>query len=327
MNIYAKCSNYASETCPCVLAESGHCIMCSMCRGEEYCDCNDTVSYCIMQELKNNGGKAKDQHHIVKCTVQSETMYEDNVKFIRLNVPNGQAEDFKRIGSFVFVRAKENTFYDVPISVMYEGVDVDSIGLIIQLQGVKTKDFSDLKVGDRVFLRGPYLNGIQGLRPLVSLKNKNAVIICKGIGLFPSIHAIDELKKNNNNVKIYLDSGDINRSIINAARDLFEMEINEMSLFDANKNISEEVYSIVDEAIRGNVAHIHLGLSNYAIKKIVEYIENRAGSDISLSCINNSHMCCGEGICGACTVNVDSKRIVHLCKEQLDVYDYGRLLR
>ena len=153
------------------------------------------------------------------------------------------------------------------------------------------------------------------------------MIICKGIGLFPSIHAIDELKKNNNNVKIYLDSGDINRSIINAARDLFEMEINEMSLFDANKNISEEVYSIVDEAIRGNVAHIHLGLSNYAIKKLVEYIENRAGSDISLSCINNSHMCCGEGICGACTINVDSKRIVHLCKEQLDVYDYGRLLR
>ena len=99
------------------------------------------------------------------------------------------------------------------------------------------------------------------------------------------------------------------------------------NVFDANKNISEEVYSIVDEAIRGNVAHIHLGLSNYAIKKLVEYIESKAGSDVSLSCINNSHMCCGEGICGACTVNVDSRKIVHLCKEQMDVYDYGKLLR
>ena len=157
MRIYTKCSDYASDTCPCVLAESGHCIVCSMCRGEDFCDCSDTSGYCVMQELRNNGGKAREHRHMMKCTVTYETVYDDVIKLIRLSVPDGEIRDLTQIGAFVFVRVIENTFYDVPISVLYEEVDCDSIELMIQLHGIKTRCFKDLKKGDTVFV---YTDGI-----------------------------------------------------------------------------------------------------------------------------------------------------------------------
>ena len=326
MRVYTKCSNYASDTCPCVLAESGHCILCSMCRGEEFCSCTDTMGFCIMQELKNNGGRAKDQHHIVKCTVTYETIYDDVTKLIRVRIPDGNIRDFMSIGAFVFVRVLENTFYDVPISVLYEDIEHDSIELMIQLQGVKTKCFKDLKAGDTVFLRGPYLNGIQGLQPLSRLRDKKALVICRGIGLFPSLHAIFELKRNNNEVEIYLDSGTFSRTLIQVAKDLYELDAKEMSFTDPEGNISSDLEKVIDDGLDSDVGLIHFGVSDYLMKKMVGYIEASGKRKADLSCINNTHMCCGEGICGACTRNTDARKIVHLCKEQMDVYEYSKIL-
>ena len=327
MNVYAKCSNYATETCPCVLAEIGHCIVCSMCSGEEFCDCSGTVSFCVMQELKNNGGKAKDQHHTMECTVVYDMIYDDTIKLIRVAIPDGRAGDFRKTGAFVFAKAKDNPFYDVPISVLYEDTDLDSIVLMIQLQGVKTECFRNLKAGDTVFLRGPYLNGIQGLKALNSVHDREAVVICRGIGLFPSLHAIAELKKNNNKVSIYLDSGSFNHVPLKVTKRLYELDINEISIYDQNGQISPDIYRLIDEALERNAGLIHLGMSDYLIKRLIEYIRGKNNENVLLSCINNAHMCCGEGICGACTVNTDSRKIVHLCKEQMNLYEYGKLLK
>jgi hypothetical protein len=297
-----------------------------MCSGEDFCNCSDTVSFCVLQELKNNGGRAKDQHHIMKCTVTYETIYDDVTKLIRVSIPDGHVKDFVNLGSFVFVRVYENTFYDVPISVLYEDIYHDSIELMIQLQGVKTKCFRDLKAGDTIFLRGPYLNGIQGLGPISRLRDGKALVICRGIGLFPSLHAIFELKKNNNQVEIYLDGGSFSRNLIRVAKDLYELDANEISFLDPEGNISPKLCRVIDDAIKDDVGLIHLGVSDYLLKKIIGHIETSSERKVALSCINNTHMCCGEGICGACTRNADAKRIVHLCKEQMDVYEYSKIL-
>ena len=326
MRIYTKCSDYASDTCPCVLAESGHCIVCSMCRGEDFCDCSDTSGYCVMQELRNNGGKAREHRHMMKCTVTYETVYDDVIKLIRLSVPDGEIRDLTQIGAFVFVRVSENTFYDVPISVMYEEVDCDSIELMIQLHGIKTRCFKDLKKGDTVFLRGPYFNGIQGLKALSSLHGGKALVICRGIGMFPSLHPITKLIRNNNDVKIYLDHGTFSRTLLRVAKDLYELDVEEISIMDPEGTISSQMYEIIDDAIMKDVKLIHFGTSDHLMKQMIDHVEKTAGRKVALSCINNSHMCCGEGICGACTVNIDSKKIVHLCKEQMDVYEYGKIL-
>lgn len=326
MRVYTKCSNYASDTCPCVLAESGHCIVCSMCRGEDFCDCSDATGFCIMQELVNNGGRAKDQHHIMKCTVTYENIYDDTIKLIRLRIPDGNIGDFAQLGAFVFIRVLENTFYDVPISVLYEETGDDTIELMIQLQGIKTKCFKDLKKGDTVFLRGPYLNGMQGLKALSSMRDGKALVICRGIGLFPSLYAIAQLKKNGNDIKIYLDQGSFSKTLLRVARDLYELDINEISIPEPNGDLSPRLCKVLDDAIDQNVGLIHFGASDFLMKKMIAYVKERGDRKVAVSCINNSHMCCGEGICGACVRDTDAHKIVHLCKEQMDVYEYGKIL-
>lgn len=331
MKIITKCSNYASATCPCVLAEAGHCIVCSMCRGEDYCTCTDTVSFCVMQELVNNGMKARDQHQSIAYEVANERVYDDTIKLIRLKIPKEKISDFIDAGSFAFLRLKEGPFYDVPISVLYEDFENESIGFLIKLQGIKTKGFRDIKKGDRVFMRGPFLNGLQGKKAINRLQNSKALLICREIGLFPSLSVYDRLKKNNNEVKCYLDSGSFNQSLIHVARDLNEMEAGEIPICDPDGSLSKEVRNLIDEALENGVELIHLGLSDYLLKKVIEYIEEKENEkkkkQISISCINNARMCCGEGICGSCTVVTDKREIVHLCKEQLDPREYAKLVR
>lgn len=279
-----------------------------------------------MQELANNGGRARDQHHIMKCTVTYANIYDDTIKLIRLHIPDGNIGDFTQLGAFVFIRVLENTFYDVPISVLYDEIGHDTIELMIQLQGIKTKCFKDLKKGDTVFLRGPYLNGIQGLKALSHMRDGKALVICRGIGLFPSLHAISYLKKNGNDIKICLDNGSFNRTLLRTARDLYELEINEISVMEPNGEISPTLCKVLDDAIDQKVGLIHFGASDYLMKKMISYVEAHGDRQVAVSCINNSHMCCGEGICGACVRDTDAKKIVHLCKEQMDVYEYSKIL-
>mgnify|MGYP000921887947 CR=1 FL=1 len=49
------CIDCGTEYCPCHLAESGECIMCSQLQGECFCDCVNWKGVCVYQELFNNG--------------------------------------------------------------------------------------------------------------------------------------------------------------------------------------------------------------------------------------------------------------------------------
>ena len=112
---------------------------------------------------------------------------------------------------------KENTYYDVPVSVFLTDIEKETIDLIIKIIGVKTKEFQKTKTGDTVFLRGPYHNGILGIKALTKLHGSRAAVICKGIGFMPSLGAINllhmnhteilsnQFKENTNEVRMLLD--------------------------------------------------------------------------------------------------------------------------
>ena len=325
MHIYTKCSNYASDTCPCVLAENGHCIVCSMCNGKDFCECTDTVSFCIMQELKNNGGKAKEPHHVMKCEVAYVKNFGDTLRFMRIKVPQGNPEEYKRIGAYIFIRVKENTFFDVPISVMFEDYENDTIALIIQIRGIKTSDFKDIKKGDTVFVRGPYYNCIQGNKHVVSLHNGKASVFCRGIGFLPSLHVIDVLRKNGSDVTVYLDEGQFDNNILKFFTDLFEINFHQVRMCTSDGNLTEEIRSVINDDMEHGANLIHLGMSDYLIKQYIDYIQSR-NTTAAVSCINNSQICCGEGICGACTRNTGSNKTIHLCKEQLSLDELKKIL-
>ena len=325
MDVYTKCSNYATDTCPCVLAENGKCIECSMCRGEDYCTCSDTVSFCIQQELINHGGKAKQQHRSMRCEVKYVKEYDDVFRLIRIEVPN--ADDFKKLGAYVFVRVDENPFFDVPMSVLYEEHSSGTIGLIMQMVGIKTESFRSVRKGDYIYVRGPYYNGVQGRSAVAHLRGGRAAVICRGIGFIPSLHVIGALWQNHNTVDVYLDWGRPGKQVLGFFKNLQEIYVNEVKISNQNGELTEDIKRIAAKAVDDGVDLIHLGLSDHLIKKTIDMIEqNDPHHRTAISCTNNSRICCGEGICGACTKDVGADQTVRLCKEQLDLYEYKRLL-
>ena len=325
MDVYTKCSNYATDTCPCVLAERGQCVECSMCRGEDFCTCTDTVSFCIQQELINHGGRAKPQRQSMRCEVTYVKEMDDVFRFIRIRVPDPEA--FIHLGAYVFVRRDENPFFDVPISVLYEDYSSGTIGFFIQMVGIKTECFRSIEKGDHIYVRGPYFSGMQGRGAVGHLRDGRAAVVCRGIGFMPSLHVIGALWRNHNEVDVYLDWGKSGGELLEFFKNLQEIHVTEVSLCDGKGELTEDFDRVVAKAEADGVGLIHLGLSDYLLKQAIGRIEETDPHHRkAISCINNSHICCGEGICGACTKDLGADHTVHLCKEQLDLYEYGRLL-
>ena len=61
------CIDAGTEFCPCHLAESGECILCSQLQGGHFCDCLNWKGVCIYQEFHDNGNKAKEQRKTYTC--------------------------------------------------------------------------------------------------------------------------------------------------------------------------------------------------------------------------------------------------------------------
>ncbi len=190
MIINGLCVDYGSRFCPCILAETGGCVVCSQVNGKDFCDCKASGGVCIKQELLRNGGKAKPGRMTYEGEVMS-VIHHDGLVFFRVKVPLSLEQDVKRPGGFVFIRRKDAaSWYDVPISVQYEEMMVGSIGMTVLLRGVKTFQFKDLSEGDTLLIRGPFNNGLLGLQHLEMQQSGRCLILTKGIGLLPSVSTV-----------------------------------------------------------------------------------------------------------------------------------------
>ncbi len=319
MNPSTECIDFASPYCPCKLAETGHCIVCPQCSGGEFCHCSGTDGFCVSLELRNNGNRARALRQTHRCRVAKVIAFGDNVRFIRLAVPGDLARELARPGSFAFLRTAENPFFDVPLSVLFS--EIGTVSFAVILKGVKTAAFRDLKTGDEVFLRAPYWNGTFGRKNLAAQHNGKALVLVRGIGFLPSVAVIDQLRKQHNELTIYMDKANFPPELPEAFRKLFEIETLPCTLAGPG-GLTGEACEIIRRALADGTDFIHIGGSDFLIGEIVRFLQGLKRNDVALSCCNNAKMCCGEGICGACTED-DAREVRHLCKEQLDPYTFG----
>lgn len=319
-----KCADFASPFCPCELAEHGQCLVCAQCSGKEMCDCGDTTGYCVMQELHNNGGKAMSLRPTYECKVTTTRKVGDDAVLIRVSGQDIDTRDFQQMGSFAFVRTNRNVYYDTPISVLYSEHDVNSLGFVIITKGIKTSCFAKVKVGDTVWIRGPYYNGLFNKGYVSTLKNSQALLLTRGIGVLPTLHVTGGLLRNNNHIKLLVDPGTFNTDFIKTLCDFYELEITPCSITDTQGELTEEMKQLLSKLSPENCRLLHLGLSDYLIGKVVNFLIDGNGYLPELSACNNAKICCGEGICGACTVNANARDVIHLCKAQIDVYKHFR---
>ena len=305
MIINGLCADYGSRFCPCILAVTGGCVVCSQVNGKAFCDCKASGGICIKQELLRNGGKAKPGRLTYECEVISVIHY-DGLVFLRVKVPISLEREVKRPGGFVFVRRKDAaSWYDVPISVQFEEMMVGSIGMTLLFRGVKTNQFKDLAEGDTLLLRGPFNNGLLGLQHLEAQQSSRCLILTKGIGLLPSVSAVDE--------------GNFSPSILKFQLDLFELPFKPLTLLDDDGELSTPAKHVIRRFVADGGSLIHVGASEYVIHQVAAYLHYIGNRHVKLSACNNARMCCGEGVCGACTETTADKRVIHHCKEQVKI--------
>jgi NAD(P)H-flavin reductase len=226
------------------------------------------------------------------------------------------AQDLVHPGSYIFLR-KENTiaFYDTPISVMDVDLEENIIKVVIEGKGIKTKELWSLKENDKVLLRGPYWNGVLGLKNIYKCRDSNVLLIARGIGQAPLIPVMKKLYSNGNNIFVILDTVNYNDTFIQEYLNMCSAKVMKVPILTKGE-LTEEFKKLLNENInKENIKLIHVDAQDIIIYELLEFIEN---NEVKITCCNNAKMCCGEGICGTCSVRYKGHVVKRLCKLQTE---------
>ena len=310
------CIDAGTEFCPCHLAASGECILCSQLHGSHFCDCLNWKGVCIYQEFHDNGNKAKEQRKVYKCKVSEKVLYPDDVLLVKFEAPHKLVIDLARPGSFIFVRSEENVYFDVPISILDSDIETNIISIMIEIRGIKTKQLLNIEAGGNITIRGPYWNGVFGLKNIRKQKNNDTIVIARGIGMAPMIPVIKRLIENDNTVTLIVDKQPFKDIYVTEWLDKFNIVPQEMNLIEKGELSPEGKVAIKSLIKYNNISLIHIAGADILTYSVIDFLDSLEREDIDLSCCNNFKMCCGEGVCGSCTARFSGHRVKRFCKVQ-----------
>ncbi|WP_297423720.1 sulfide/dihydroorotate dehydrogenase-like FAD/NAD-binding protein [Clostridium sp.] len=311
------CIDAGTEYCPCKLAEYGQCIICSQCQGEVFCDCLNWKGVCIYQELYNNGFIAKDGRKTYNCNITEVIKYEKDLIIIKFNAPHKLVLDLVKPGSYIFIRTDGNQYFDIPISIMNSDIENDIISIAVEIRGIKTAKLLNINANQNIVIRGPYWNGVFGIKNILAQNNSKALVLARGIGLAPMVPVIRKLISQGNNVKVIIDKNPFNINFATELLNEYNVDLTENSLLDKG-NLSDRAKVQIKDALKDGVQFIHIAGADILTYSVINYLNDIDRNDVTLSCCNNFKMCCGEGICGACTSRFSGHRVKRFCKEQAD---------
>lgn len=313
-----NCIDAGSENCPCYLAVTGDCLVCSRLQGKDYCNCN-WRGVCIYNEFMQGNRKVNNPRKDFEAEIVQKKFYSEDLVVYILNVGKGFAMKAGRPGSYLFVKASgTNNFYDAPISVMRSDVEKGQIHLAIKIISTKTKALLSEK--DTLILRGPYRNGLHGINAIIGKRGKTqrTLIITKGIGIAPGILATQSFQYKGS-VDMMIDTDKISTELI--ADYLPEWNINPDIRGECDNGWISFV-SLIDIATGKNLENLMdrnkydnviLLASDYYIENLGKLIKkNLPLADLAVS--NNFRICCGEGLCGSCSIDTSTGDTIKMCK-------------
>jgi len=320
------CIDAGTQFCPCHLAESNECILCSQLQGKSFCDCKNWKGTCIFQELNWNNNKATtERENYVAVIVEKRLIDNELIKFV-IKTSHELCKQLIKPGSYIFMRCINNSpYFDVPISVVECNLGEDTISVIIEIEGIKTKKIDELKEKDSLLVKGPFWNGVLGLKNINRCVDKNILLVARGIGQAPLIPVLKKLYNQNNTIELVLDKGKYKEPIIHDYLQKYPCNVIEMDTMEKGK-VSTDLHNLLHEAIENrNIKHVHCSGPDVLIQELIKKINSRA----TTSCCNNAKMCCGQGVCGACTTRFEGHLVKRLCKLQTDpeyIFEGRRLI-
>lgn len=318
-----NCIDAGSENCPCYLAVTGDCLVCSRLQGKNYCNC-DWRGVCIYNEFIQGNKKVNNPRRDFEARIIERKFYKEDLVVFILDVGKGFAIKAGRPGSYLFVKGSGAAgYYDIPISVMKSDVEKGQIHLAVKIISSKTKAL--LLEEEKIALRGPYRNGVHGMTPMLRKKGKNhrTLIVAKGIGIAPGILASEEFggkgtvdlivdteKISTLLIDDYLEGGSELKTHGRARTDKGELRY--LSLTE--KRSSAELERLMKQKQYDNVI---LLASDYYIEQIGKMVK-RILPEADLAVSNNFRICCGEGLCGSCSVDSSGGDTIKMCKCQMN---------
>lgn len=317
---YVDCIDLGSEYCPCSLAERGECIICSQLRDECFCDCLNWKGTCVYQEYIWNGNKSKIARAFKEYNIINKKYIREDMLFMEIEVDNTLSRELNNIGAFVFLKKPGDIeAYSTPISILNSDIYNNIITVVIKIDGVKTKA---LKTCDNtIMVKGPFWNGIQGRKHLINLKDSTCLILARGVAVAPAVLAAKKLIINGNEVYVLLDKG---RSGQNFAKQYFldvGCIVEDVMFFNRQKSLSDIVKIQIEQLHKKwNFKTVLSAGSDEFHGKVINYI-NDIDSYTKFSTVNNSVMCCGEGVCGCCQLKGPHNEKIKSCKQQYDPKD------
>ena len=199
---------------------------------------------------------------------------------------------------------------------MESDIDNNTLTVVVEVRGVKTKRLKDIQEGGEIVIRGPYWNGVFGLKNIGKQKDNDTLVIARGIGMAPMIPVVQRLVKNGNKVTVILDKSPFKDIYIMEWLNKLNIVPQEMNLIEKGKLSPEAKVAIKSIVKYNNISLVHIAGADILTYNIIEYLDSLERQDIDLSCCNNFKMCCGEGVCGACTARFSGHRVKRFCKVQ-----------
>ena len=290
-----KCVDRGSLRCPCALMEAGQCYTCAMSR-EGRCDCSiDWQGVCPYNEFLQGGSEPA-----IKGGLPSELdakllgikKYSKQLEVVRLGVDRGFACRCSRPGSFVMASVLGCR---VPLSVLRTGWGPGGwIETAVQPAGPKTKELlkscsyrggrGNEKLSIVWKISGPFEAGLlNGERLRVG---EPLTVITKGTAIAPFIN-IKEGFLQGTKVRLLVDDDKLAEDFL--ADYLADCSWEKVSLAEDEAKILDAI----DEADQ-----MLLLASPYYTERFLGMRPERKGDIITA---NHANMCCGAGICGACS--------------------------
>ena len=355
------CADVGTRNCPCPLAETGDCLVCSRLSGARECSCR-WAGVCVYNEYMQNGSMVRTKRKARSIGILQRLRQGDDLLMLQLRVPRGFALEASRPGSFLFLKppgAPEMT--SVPVSVMAADVEHESLWVILKIISAKTKALAACE--DFLEMRGIYRSGLLGKGaagmldlhdPGISVR-KRWLILTKGVGFAPAvnlirwaagridIHVIADPEKVGDDVirqqfrawrpEGHRSEGGRFRLEFQSLAKLLEQPVAASplqqtdSITTAPPATALHTSDSIATALHTSGSHdpdlnapclqqtdydrIFLLASDYYIKRLSAVM--KIPPEKLVFC-NNFHLCCGEGICGACG-HVDAEgNLRKMCK-------------
>ena len=327
-----RCIDAGRENCPCALAEAGSCLVCGRLSGGSCAACS-WQGTCIYTLYEQNGRRLIKGRQERLLPIEEVRVYGARFHVFVLRADRGFCQRAQTAGAYVFAKpASASQWYGMPVSVLKSEPDKGLIHLGVCSCGPKS--VSLLAETKQLCVRGVYYNALSGLGHLRD-DAEETVIFAKGIAVAPLRNFLDGGSRYNGKLaglRMYMDLDKVGMDFFMDYFGDLPAEAVQIRQFareglwppaELTRNQEMERQEVMD--LRGDQSlydgtawqegqtarNIFALTSPYYVRKI----QKAFGSKVVRPTEGN--MCCGEGVCGACTYVDEQGTLMRQCKAQV----------